>query len=99
MNLFIGSKALTTKPSSVILSDYDSFSTMCHEMKVPILITHNGESDLIVMSHKTYDHMFRSMKFDIELFEADCDLNSMPTIPAEKVFSRLREILDEQVCS
>ena len=99
MNSFIGSKALAAKPSSVIRSDYNSFSTMCHEMDEPVLITRNGESDLVVMSHKTYNDMVDRMMLAIELTEADRDLNSMPAIPAEKVFSGLREMIDEQVRS
>ena len=99
MNSYMGTKALTAKPSSVIRSDYNSFSTMCHEMDEPILITRNGESDLVVMSPKIYNDMIDRMMLAIELMEADQDLNSMPAIPAEKVFSGLREMIDEQVRS
>ena len=98
MNTFIGSKALTAKPSSIIRSDYNAFSSMCHEMDEPILITRNGESDLVVMGHEAYNAMIDRMKLTIELMEADRDLNTMPTIPASKVFSGLREMLHEQVC-
>jgi len=97
MNAFIGSKALTAKPSSVIQSDYNAFSSMCHEMDEPILITRNGESDLVVMSHETYNSLIDRMKLTIELLEADRDLKSMPTVPANEVFSGLREMLHEQV--
>ena len=98
MNAFIGSKALVAKPSSVIRSDYNAFSTMCHEMDEPVLITRNGESDLVVMSHKNYNDMIERMKLTIELIEADRDLKTTPTIPADEVFSGLREMIHEQVC-
>ena len=99
MNSFFGSKALTAKPSSIIRSDYNSFSSMCHEMDEPILITRNGESDLVVMSHKTYNQIIDRMMLAIELMEADRDLATMPSIPAKEVFSGLREMIDEQVQS
>ena len=42
---------LTVKPSSAIRSDYKKFSELCHETDDPVLITNNGENDLVVMSH------------------------------------------------
>ena len=42
---------LTVKPSSVIRSDYKRFSELCHATDDPVLITNNGENDLVVMSH------------------------------------------------
>jgi PHD/YefM family antitoxin component YafN of YafNO toxin-antitoxin module len=97
MSIFIGSKALTAKPSSIIRSDYNAFSSMCHKMDEPILITRNGESDLVVMSHKTYNDMIERMRITVELMEADRDLNTAPTVPASQVFSGLREMINEQL--
>ena len=99
MTALIGSKALTAKPSSIIRSDYNSFSSMCHTMDEPILITRNGESDLVVMSHETYNNMIDRMKLTIELMEADRNLSTAPTIPASQVFADLREMIYEQVHS
>ena len=99
MNTFIGLKALTAKPSSIIRSDYNAFSSMCHEMDEPILITRNGESDLVVMSHEAYNDMIERMKITVELMEADRDLKTAPSIPASQVFSSLREMIHEQVHS
>ena len=99
MNTFIGFRALTAKPSSIIRSDYNAFSSMCHELDEPILITRNGESDLVVMSHEAYNDMIDRMVLTIELMEADRDLNVASSIPADKVFSDLREMIYEQVRS
>lgn len=99
MNTLIGSKALTAKPSSAIRSDYNTFSTMCHEMDEPVLITRNGESDLVVMSHSTYNGMIDRMRLTIELMEADKDLNTAPAIPAGEVFAGLRRMIYDQVHS
>ena len=97
MNTFIYSKALTAKPSSVIRRDYNAFSSMCRESSEPILITRNGESDLVVMSHETYNDMIDRMRLTIELMEADQSLNTAPSIPASKVFSDLKEMINEQI--
>jgi len=97
MNTIIGTKALAAKPSSVIRSDYNAFSAMCHEMDEPILITRNGESDLVVMSHHTYNDMISRMKLTIDLMEADRDLANTPTISAKEVFAELRGMINEQI--
>ena len=99
MTVFISLKALTAKPSSIIRSDYNAFSSMCHEMDEPILITRNGESDLVVMSHEAYNSMIERMRMTVELMEADRDLNTAPPVPASQVFSSLREMIHEQVRS
>ncbi|MCL2215962.1 MAG: type II toxin-antitoxin system Phd/YefM family antitoxin [Defluviitaleaceae bacterium] len=70
MNAFIGSRALTARLSSVIRSDYNAFSSLCREMDEPILITRNGESDLVVMSHEAYNDMISRLRLTIELMEA-----------------------------
>ena len=99
MNVFIGAKALTAKPSAIIRSDYNAFTTMCRETDEPILITRNGESDLVVMSPEVYNGMIERMKLTIELIEVDRNMNTMPTIAADKVFSGLREMIHEQIQS
>ena len=99
MNAIIGSKALTAKPSSVIRSDYNKFSSMCHEMGEPILITRNGESDLVVMGHEIYNSMIDRMVLTLELMEADHNLTTAPTVPAKQAFSDLRTMIKNHVHS
>ncbi len=99
MHSFFGLKALCAKPSSVIRTDYNAFSTMCHQMSEPILITRNGESDLVVMSHETYNDFIDRMQLMFDLMEADRDLKENPTIPAEEVYRELREMIHAQISS
>ncbi len=96
MYSFTGSKALSAKPSSVIRGDYNAFSSLCHQMGEPILITRNGESDLVVMSHETYNDMVDRMRLTIELMEADRDLETAPAVPSDEVFAGIREMIREQ---
>jgi PHD/YefM family antitoxin component YafN of YafNO toxin-antitoxin module len=97
MHALIGNRAMRAKPSSVIRSDYNAFSTMCHQSDEPILITRNGESDLVVMSHEAYNEMIDRLALTAELMEADRDLMAAPTIPANEVFSGLREMIHAQI--
>ena len=98
MNAGIGLKALLAKPSSMIRSDYNAFSTMCHETGEPILITRNGESDLVVMSHESYNDLIDRLRLTAELLEADRELASdVPTIPVQDVFTGLRKMIHEQM--
>jgi PHD/YefM family antitoxin component YafN of YafNO toxin-antitoxin module len=99
MNTIVGSKALTAKPSSVIRSDYNKFSSMCHEIGEPILITRNGESDLVVMGHEIYNSMIDRMALTLELMDADHNLMAAPTVPAKQAFSDLRDMINEYVHS
>ncbi|MCL1918471.1 MAG: type II toxin-antitoxin system Phd/YefM family antitoxin [Peptococcaceae bacterium] len=98
MSSFIAPKALTAKPSSVIRSNYNAFSNMCHDLHEPILITRNGEGDLVVMSQEAYNDMIDRMQLSLELMEADHDLCSgAPTVPANDVFTRLRNMIHEHI--
>ena len=99
MNTIIGLKALTAKPSSVIRSDYNKFSSMCHEMGEPILVTRNGESDLVVMGYEIYNNMIDRMILTLELMEADHNLTASPTVPAKQAFSDLRKMIQNHVHS
>jgi PHD/YefM family antitoxin component YafN of YafNO toxin-antitoxin module len=43
---------MNIKPSTSIRQDYNGFSKYCHELDEPVVITRNGEADLVVMSHE-----------------------------------------------
>jgi len=71
---------------------------MCHEMGEPVLITRNGESDLVDMSHETYNSLIDQLRLTAALLEADRELQSgIPTISAKDVFSGLRKMIHEHM--
>lgn len=43
---------MNIKPSTAIRHDYNSFSKLCHETQAPVVVTKNGEADLVVMSER-----------------------------------------------
>ena len=62
---------LTVKPSSAIRTDYKRFSELCHATDDPILVTNNGENDLVVMSHEAFCRREAWYRFQMKLATAD----------------------------
>ncbi len=82
---------LTVKPSSAIRSDYKKFSDMCHNTQDPILVTNNGENDLVVMSHKAFGKREAFFKLQIKLASAERQITEGKLTDNEDVFSILRK--------
>lgn len=59
------------KPSTTIRQDYNGFSKFCHEIDEPVVLTRNGEADLVVMSHETFRRMEARMKLQTKLLVAE----------------------------
>ena len=64
------------KPSTAIRHDYNSFSKMCHETQAPVVVTKNGEADLVVMSHEAYQKMMARQRLGQMLSETDREIAS-----------------------
>jgi PHD/YefM family antitoxin component YafN of YafNO toxin-antitoxin module len=91
-------KAMTARPSSAIRSDYNKFSNLCHSMNEPVLVTRNGEEDLVVMSPRAFNELMDNLRLTAELLEADRELYSgRETIPAKEVFQSIREMIHAQI--
>ena len=43
------------KPSTAVRNDYAAISALAHEEDTPIVLTKNGESDLVVMSYEAFE--------------------------------------------
>ena len=59
------------KPSTTIRQDYNGFSKLCHELDEPVVITRNGEADLVVMSYETFRRMEARVKLQSKLLIAE----------------------------
>ncbi len=75
---------MNIKPSTTIRQDYNGFSKYCHELDEPVIITRNGEADLVVMSHEAYRRMEARIKLQSKL------------LVAEKQFAEGTELLDHE---
>ncbi|MFB6365344.1 type II toxin-antitoxin system Phd/YefM family antitoxin [Paenibacillus elgii] len=59
------------KPSTTIRQDYNGFSKFCHEIDEPVVLTRNGEADLVVMSHDAFRRMEARIKLQAKLLVAE----------------------------
>ena len=82
---------LTVKPSSVIRSDYKRFSELCHATDDPVLITNNGENDLVVMSHEAFCRREAWYRLQMKLAVADQQMAEGKMVDHDAVMSRLEE--------
>ncbi len=82
---------LTVKPSTAIRADYKKFSELCHQTDDPILITNNGENDLVVMSHEAFCRREAWYRLQMKLAIADQQMAEGKLIDHEDVMKRLAE--------
>jgi PHD/YefM family antitoxin component YafN of YafNO toxin-antitoxin module len=88
---------LTVKPSSAIRSDYKGFSQLCHELNDPVIVTNNGENDLVVMSHEAFCRREALFRLQAKLAAADKQIAEGKLYEHDKVFSRLRGRVGSEV--
>lgn len=62
------------KPSTAIRHDYNSFSKLCHDTQEPVVITKNGEADLVVMSHDAFQKLMSRQRLGQMLAEVDREI-------------------------
>ena len=82
------------KPSTVIRHDYSRFSAYCHDLDEPVVLTRNGEADLVVMSYEAFRRMEARFKLQTKLLVAERQLaEDRPLIEHSEVMARMRERL------
>ena len=62
---------MNIKPSTSIRQDYNGFSKYCHKLDEPVILTRNGEADLVVMSHETFRRMEARNRLQAKLLVAE----------------------------
>jgi len=82
---------LKVKPSTAIRADYKKFSELCHQTDDPILITNNGENDLVVMSHEAFCRREAWYRLQMKLAAADQQMAEGKMAEHEDVMGRVRE--------
>lgn len=84
------------KPSTTIRQDYNGFSKYCHEIDEPVVLTRNGEADLVVMSHEAYRRMEARMKLQNKLLVAEKQVaEGSPLVDHGQVMASMRWKIDE----
>ncbi len=83
------------KPSTTIRQDYNGFSKLCHELDEPVLLTRNGEADLVVMSHEAFRRMEARIKLQSKLLVAEKQVaEGEQLIEHDEVIARMRRKID-----
>ncbi|MBS3898911.1 MAG: type II toxin-antitoxin system Phd/YefM family antitoxin [Dethiobacter sp.] len=79
------------KPSTAIRQDYNGFSKLCHEIDEPIILTRNGEADLVVMSYESYRRMNARFQLQSKLMVAEKQISEgAELLEHDEVITRLR---------
>lgn len=84
------------KPSTTIRQNYSGFSKYCHELDEPVVLTRNGEADLVVMSHEAYRRMEARIKLQNKLLVAERQVaEGVPLVEHDEVIASMRRKIDE----
>lgn len=84
------------KPSTTIRKDYNGFSKYCHEIDEPVVLTRNGEADLVVMSHEAFRRMEARMKLQSKLLLAEKQVaEGAELVEHDQVMENVRRKIDE----
>ncbi|MBS4030636.1 MAG: type II toxin-antitoxin system Phd/YefM family antitoxin [Clostridiales bacterium] len=79
------------KPSTTIRQDYNGFSRLCHEIDEPVVLTRNGEADLVVMSYETFRRMDARIKLQSKLMVAEKQIaEGAQLLDHDEVMDRIR---------
>jgi PHD/YefM family antitoxin component YafN of YafNO toxin-antitoxin module len=79
------------KPSTTIRQDYNSFSKLCHELDEPVVLTRNGEADLVVMSYEAFRRMEARIKLQSKLLVAEKQIaEGAQLLEHDEVMARIR---------
>ncbi len=83
------------KPSTTIRQDYNGFSKFCHELDEPVVLTRNGEADLVVMSHEAFRRMEARIKLQSKLLVAEKQIaEGEKLIEHNEVMARMQRKID-----
>lgn len=78
------------KPISALRNKSKEISKLVHESREPVFITKNGEGDMVLMSMQEYSRLIDEEHYK-KLLSAEDEIKSgVKTIPAKKVFEKLK---------
>lgn len=82
---------MNIKPSTTIRQDYNGFSKLCHELDEPVVLTRNGEADLVIMSYEAYRRMEARYKLQAKLLVAEKQVaEGAQLLEHDEVIARIR---------
>lgn len=86
---------MNIKPSTTIRQDYNGFSKLCHELDEPVILTRNGEADLVVMSHEAFERMQARLQLQAKLLVAEKQIaHQEPLTEHQEVMKKIQKKID-----
>lgn len=82
------------KPSTAIRQDYTGFSELCHSTEEPVVLTRNGEADLVVMSYEAFRRREARAKLQAKLLAAERQLAAGEVVDPDELFRWIQERID-----
>lgn len=83
------------KPSTAIRNDYAGISKLAHEEDVPVVLTKNGESDLVVMSYDAFVRREELLRLKAKLEAAEeLRLSGQTGLSLEESRARLEKLYE-----
>lgn len=76
------------------LKNTAEISDLCNKSEEPIYVTKNGYGDMVIMSMKTYEKMFRRLQIYKELEESEKDIREGRVYDAKEALEELRRKYD-----
>ncbi len=84
---------MVIKPSTAIRNDYAGISALVHAEDTPVVLTKNGESDLVVMSYEAFERREELLRLKAKLEAAEqARLSGQTGFSLEASKARLEEI-------
>ncbi len=84
----------TVKPISDLRNRFKNISTLVHKMDEPVIITKNGESNMVVMSYDHYKKITTKMELYEKLSVAEAeDTAGAPTYDLDDVIKDVKKRL------
>ena len=85
---------MNVRPFVEIIQNYDEIADLCRKTSKPVILTNNGQADLVVIDRNAFNRREKVLKLREELVLAREDrLNGLPDYPAKEVVRMMREAI------
>ena len=87
---------MNIRPSAAIRQNYNKIADMCRKTAEPVLLTKNGEGDLVVMDIETYNRREKMLKLREELLAVEEDrMRGSKGYSVDEVAAMMRSAIKE----
>ena len=87
---------MNIRPSAAIRQNYNEIADLCRKTAEPIILTKNGEGDLVVMDIETYNRREKMLKLREELIAVEEDrMRGSKGYSVDEVAAMMRSAIKE----